>query len=149
MADQHAFFLAQAQVVRAVGGRRMHHAGALFETDEVGVDDHVRVGVLGQQVCIERLVALAHQVAPLHALHDLVVPVEDVEPGLGQDQELVALFDLDVVEVVADRERDVPGQRPGCGRPAEDRSVRILGQAEADVDAGVGDIVAIPLCQLV
>ena len=147
--ERNPFLLAQAEVVDAVEGGGVHHACAFLGGDEIRVDDVVGAALVGHRVGIERLVLEPDQVASGYALDDFRRVFEDGQQGLRQDQILVALPDFDVDDVVVDRQGDVPRKRPGGGGPGEDRRGGVLLQAEADVDAWVGHVVAVPLRQLV
>src|SRR5262249_10342321 len=139
MAHWNAFLLAQAQVVDAVSRRRVHNAGALFDGDEVG-RDHEPGTLLGRQVRVEGLIVEVDKIRPLQALDYLVLAVQDLQPGLGEDQEFVSLSDLDVVDVLVDGEGYIAWQCPGCGGPGEDAGLWVTLQPEPDVDAGVGRV---------
>ena len=121
----------------------MHDARALFRGDEVRIDHVVRLALFRDRVGIQRFVLEPDEVAAFHPLHHLRRLLEHRQPGLGQDEVLVPLLHLDVVDVVVDRERDVAGQRPGGGRPGEDRRFGVVLQPEPDVDARVGHVVAV------
>src|SRR5712692_924301 len=127
----------------------MDDAGALVGGDEIRVDDVLGPPLFWNRVWIERLVVETDQVSALHPLDQVRGRLEHGEQSLGEDEVLVALFDLDVVDVVVDRQRDVARQRPRRGGPGEDRRFRILLQPESDVDARVRYVVAVPLRQLV
>ena len=149
MLERNAFLLAETEVVGAVKGRGVDDAGALFGGDEVGRDDVVGAAFRRHGVRVERLVIEAHEVAALHALDDFVIAVQDVEPGLREDEALSALADLHVVDVVVDGEGDVSGEGPGRRGPGQDRGSGIVPEPEADVDARVGDVVLVAQGELV
>ena len=140
---------AELQVVDAIERRRVHDAGSFLGGDEVGWHDVLGAALLRHRVGVDRLVVEVDELAALHLLDDLERAVEHAGARLGEDQELVALLHLHVVNIVVDRERDVAGQRPGCGGPGEDRGLRILLEPEPDEDAGVGHVVAIAHRELV
>ncbi len=147
--ERDALLLAELEVVDAVQGRCMHHARAFFRGDEIRIDYVVSPPLLGDGVGKERLVVQTHEFAAFHRLDHCVLAVKHRQARLGQDQVLVALFDLDVRDVLVDGQRYVAGQRPGRGRPGEDRGVAVVLQPEPDEDARVGNVVLIAQCQLV
>ena len=147
--ERDALFLAEAQVVYAVQRRRVHHASSFLRGDEIRIDHVVGASLLGDGVRVQGFVLEAYEVAALHAFDHVRRLLEHHEPRLGQDQELVAFLHLDVVDVVADRERDVARQRPGRGGPREDRRSGVVLEPEPDVDARIGHVVAVALSQLV
>ena len=149
MLERDALVLAEAQVVDAVEGGRVHDPGALFGGDEVGVHDVVRATLLGDRVRVDGLVVEPDQVLALHSLDDLERAFEDRGAGLGEDEQLVVLLDLHVFDLGVDGERDVAGQRPRRGRPGEDRRLGILLETEADEDARIGHVVPVALRELV
>ena len=127
----------------------MHDSRSFVGGDEVRVDHVVGASFFGYRVWVERLVLQADQVPTLHPLDDLWRLFEHSQKRLGQDQVLVAFLDLDVVDFVVDRERDVARERPRGCRPGKDRALGILLQAEPDVDARVGHVIAVALRKLV
>ena len=140
---------AQSQVVDAIQGRGVYHTCALLRRDKVRRDHVLRAALLGHRIRIDGLVVEVDQVLSLQALDDLERTDKDRCPGLGEDHELLALFDLHVVDVVVHGKGDVARQRPWRGGPGEDRRIRILLQPEADEDARIGNVVAISQRQLV
>ena len=147
--ERDALLLAEPQVVDAVQRRRVHDARAFLRRDEIGVDYVVSLPLLRDGVRKERLVVETDELAALHGLDERVLAVEHGQARLGKDQVLVVLFDLDVGDVVVDRQRHVAGQGPWRGRTGQDRGVGVVLQPEPDKDAWVWDVVLIALRQLV
>ena len=149
MGERDALLLAEPQVVDAVQRRRVHDARAFLRRDEIGVDYVVGPPLFRDRVREEWLVVETDQLAALNGLDDRVLAIEHRQARLGEDQVLVALLDLDVGDVLVDRQRHVAGQGPRRRRPGEDGGVRVVLQPEPDEHAWVWDVVLIALRQLV
>ena len=135
----------------------MDDPGALLDVDEARLD-HEERRLLGDQVLVERLVGLADQVLGGELLQHLVLALEDVEAGLGEDDvdRRLALrragaagADLDVLDVGPHRQGDVAGQRPRGRGPGQEVGAGLVRELEEHVDAGVLDVVLVPLRELV
>ena len=139
----HAVGRAGDGVVFAETRRDMHDAGAVLGAHVVGADHAERAfGRLVLEIREERGVTQSGEVGALIALQDLrhsVGLVIRMEPGLGQDELVVAVLHLHVVDVGTGREGHVRRQRPRRGRPGQDAGLRVVFQAEPDGDGRVGD----------
>ncbi len=109
-------------VVLAEAGREVHDAGAVLGRDEVGGDDLERVRLLREER-EQRRVPVADQITTLErGRHRRLTQLALVgaEAALGQHVALtVGVYHLRVVDVVADGERQVGGQRPRRRRPRQ------------------------------
>ena len=142
------FCLRDVHVVHAERRGDVDDARAVFGADEIARDD-VGVLPLDRQEGIERVVAHAEQVFALEALDHLVfvrVDQRRLDQIRRQDQLLGAFavlavvdgsFDLHVIDVLADRQRDVRRERPGRRRPDEEVDAGLIAQREAHEHAGV------------
>ncbi len=165
--------LPEPEVVLAVHDRRMDDPGPVVHGHEVRLEHGPR-GLASGPVDRSReegLVAEAGQFRAAHLAEDLVRMPEDLgDPVTGQDEDLArpgaagplvrptggrAVFGVGedshpgVGDVGADREPEVPRQRPGRRGPTEDaRALGVVDEVELHGDGGLGDVL-IPLCHLV
>ena len=139
-------------VVGAEGRRDVHQPRPILGADESAGDD-VAVVIGDGQEGVERPIVPAQQLAalgPPQDLHVLGVAAEDLaHQRLRQPELVVLVLDQDVVDLLADRDRDVAGQRPRRGRPHQQVVAGLIAQRELDEDAGVFRAFLIALRQLV
>ncbi len=86
----------------------MHDPGPILHRDEVGVDDE-EGRLVGDQVGVERLVALAEQTFRVNLRLDLVVALEHGQACPRQDVALVALPDPHIGDVESHGKGNVAG----------------------------------------
>jgi hypothetical protein len=119
--------VAHRHVVLAERRREVHDARAVLGRHEVGDEDLVRVRTTGE-VAERRRVRPPRQVGPGEPLDDCEVLAELVgvgrQPRLREHdalpgQQTLGGHDDDVVDVGADREREVARERPRRGRPEQ------------------------------
>ncbi len=128
---------AQLEVLRAAAGRDVDDPGPLLLADVRPGDDAMLVAGLGERVPHDRQVVERPRVAPPdqvragRLLDDLERALEDLLERPAAEPELVlALADLDVAQGGPDGRRDVGGQRPGGGRPDQQRLTRPVQERE-------------------
>ena len=142
VAHRDPFLQAEFEVIDAIGGGGMDDAGAVLDRDEIRID-HEECRLVRDQVPVEGLVALAQQAPGIDLGLHLVVALQDGEARLRQDVPLVALPHPHVRDVEADRQGNVPRERPGGGRPGQEVGLWFVFEFEFDVDRGVFDVVLI------
>ena len=115
--------VARDLVLLAEAGRHVDDTGAVLGRDEVAAEHLERVRRVGEEV-EQRRVTPADELAALEradssGLGELTGVV--LEPRLGQDvARAVGVLHHGVVDVGADRHREVGGQRPRRRRPDQD-----------------------------
>ncbi len=107
---------AELEVVRTGSGRDVDDAGSLLllEVDLVPRDDAVLDAGARREVVEGALVAEPDELGSLHAAHERVVRVP------GREHPLAVLAQA-VLALGMDGGRDIGGQRPGRGRPDDER----------------------------
>ena len=154
--DGQPVLLAQLEVLSAAAGGDVHDARALGLAHAIPEDDAVRLGGRrfnafdkSVQVRVSAGFSLRRQLvegavvrptlhgAALQLRQHLVAAPQHPHRAFGEVEDLVALPDLDVVQVGADGSGDVGSQRPGRRRPDEERFSLPPAQREAQRDAGV------------
>ncbi len=129
----------------------MDDACTVFDADERAAIDHVSVILAYGQVLEQRLVMLTEQVLAFHLLDDVImfrVLERLADQRFSQDKPfggtlravLRRTFDHHVVDVRADGDCHVAGQRPGRRRPDQERRVLLTIDREAYIDARIIDI---------
>jgi hypothetical protein len=141
--DEHRQLLAPAdlEVLGAAAGRDVDDARALVQHDRgVGHDAMGHLGLRGEVVEAGRIRAADELLAP-HAADDLRVCAEDRLAAIpGHHEALTLVLDPDVLGVGLDGRRDVRRERPGRGRPHDERLARGIGEAEAHVERRIDEI---------
>ena len=94
-----------------------------------------------RQVVEGAIVGPADHLAAFELAQHFVLAAQHVQRALGQVEHFIALAHFDVGQVRADGGGHIAGQRPGRGRPDQQRfALGLLAQREAQGDAAVGEL---------